>query len=141
MKYAKLENNVATEVVSAEAYATFNATVKALFTQCPDSTVAGATLTGTNTWTPPAAPAAPALPTLTPIQFYMAFTPAERIAIKASTDPEIAEFWATYQLAVQTSTPIDPNLNSVVDGLEYLRARNILASDARIAAIRAGTPQ
>ena len=59
-------------------------------------------------------------PILTPMQLYLAFTPAERIAIKKSTDPDVIEFWATYQLAVQTNTPIDPNLISVQEGLDWL---------------------
>ena len=59
-------------------------------------------------------------PILTPMQLYLAFTPSERIAIKKSTDPDVIEFWATYQLAVQTNTPIDPNLISVQEGLDWL---------------------
>jgi len=94
------------------------------------------------------APAA-VLPKLTPMQFYLAFTPAERIAIKTSTDPVVSEFWATYQLAVQTNTLIDPSLTSVVEGLTYMATSKtatppgagILASSARIAQIQAGTPQ
>ena len=57
---------------------------------------------------------------LSPMAFYLAFTPTERIAIKKSTDPDVIEFWATYQLAVQSNTPIDPNLISVQEGLDWL---------------------
>jgi hypothetical protein len=75
------------------------------------------------------------------MQFYLAFTTAERIAIKGSTDPIVQEFWATFELALQTNTAIDPNLTSVSEGLDYLRAHSILASDDRIAEIKSGTPQ
>ena len=88
-------------------------------------------------------------PILTPMQLYLAFTPAERIAIKKSTDPDVIEFWATYQLSVQTNTPIDPNLISVQEGLDWLATPTtatppgpgILASTARIAQISEGIPQ
>jgi hypothetical protein len=91
------------------------------------------------TFSPP--PAAPA-PILTPMVFYLAFTPAERIAIKASTDPVVVEFWATYQLAAQTSHPIDMGLVSVVEGVTYLSTTTPpLVAPARVAEILAGTPQ
>ena len=87
-------------------------------------------------------------PTLTPMQFYLAFTAAEMIDIKGSADPLVKEFYARYQLAVQTNTPIDPNLVSVQEGLAYLATATtatpagagILAA-GRVAQILAGTPQ
>jgi hypothetical protein len=54
------------------------------------------------------------------MQFYLAFTPSERIAIKGSGDPNVKEFWAAYELATQTGTEINPNLKSVQESLEYL---------------------
>jgi hypothetical protein len=88
------------------------------------------------------------LPLLTPMTLYLAFTPAERIAIKASTDAMVKEFWATYQLSAQLEKPTDPNLVSVQSMLAYLAApvspgpgAGILASQARIAQILAGIPQ
>lgn len=88
------------------------------------------------------------LPVLTPMQFYLAFAPAERVAIKGSSDANVKEFWATYELAAQTGTEIDPNLKSVQEGLEYLAipttatppGPGILAS-ARIQQILQGIPQ
>jgi hypothetical protein len=82
------------------------------------------------------------------MQFYLAFTPTERINIKKSTDPMVMEFWATYQLAAQTGHNIDPNLVSVQEGLAWLATPTtatpagpgILAT-ARIAQISAGVPQ
>ena len=88
-------------------------------------------------------------PTLTPIQFYLAFTPHERIAIKSSTDPDVKEFWATYELAAQVGSSIDPNLVSIVEGLAYLATPatatppgpGVLATAARIAQIQMGIAQ
>jgi len=89
------------------------------------------------------------LPLLTPMTLYMAFTPAERIAIKASTDPMVVEFWAMYQLSVQLDKPTDPNLISVQEAMQYLAqpttatppGPGILASQERVQQILAGIPQ
>ena len=88
-------------------------------------------------------------PTLTPMQFYLAFTPTERMAIRKSVDPVVVEFWSTYQLAAQLNNTIDPNLVSVQEALTYLATATtatppgagILASTARIAQISQGIPQ
>ena len=88
-------------------------------------------------------------PVLTPMQFYLAFTPTERMAIKKSADPVVVEFWATYELAAQLNNTIDPNLVSVQAALTYLATptsatppgAGILVSTARIAQISSGTPQ
>jgi hypothetical protein len=129
--------------------ATHIAAIAAQFVPCPDTVVVGAVKSGA-TWTNPAAvtPPTPPLPLLTPMTLYLAFTPAERIAIKASTDAMVKEFWATYQLSVQLEKPTDPNLVSVQSMLAYLAApvspgpgAGILASPDRIAQILAGIPQ
>jgi len=86
---------------------------------------------------------------LTPMTFYLAFKPAERIAIKASADAMVKEFWATYELAAQLNNPIDPNLVSVTQALGYLAMQptdtppgpGILASANRVSEILAGVPQ
>lgn len=152
-KYARLD--AANTVIEIFEHATLTpstthiAAIAAQFIPCPDAVVVGSTKSG-STWTPPAAitPPTPPLPLLTPMTFYMAFTPAERIAIKASADALVAEFWATYQLSVQLDKPTDPNLPSVQHGLAYLAApvspgpgAGILASPDRVQQILAGIPQ
>ena len=150
--YAQIQGTLVVEVVTQAAYNTFNTTTQALFIACPSNVTAGYTYTAaTQTWTAPPAPPAVQVkyPTLTPMQFYLAFTPTERIAIKKSTDPVVVEFWATYQLAAQLNNTIDPNLVSVQEGLTYLATpttatppgAGILASASRIAQISAGVPQ
>ena len=62
--------------------------------------------------------------TLTALQFYLAFSPAERIAIKKSTDPIVEDFWETYQFAASQGATIDPNLSSIIEGLAYLSNTN-----------------
>ena len=90
-----------------------------------------------------------ALEPLTPMTFYLAFKPDERIAIKSSGDAHVKEFWATYELAVTLDKTIDPNLASVQGAVAYLAQTStdtppgpgILASKDRIAQILAGIPQ
>ncbi len=89
------------------------------------------------------------LPLLTPMTLYLAFKPAERIAIKTSADPLVVEFWAMYQLSVQLDKPTDPNLKSVKEALAYLAqpkaatppGAGILESADRIEEIRRGIAQ
>jgi hypothetical protein len=118
--------------------------IAALFIECPDTVVIGSVKSG-DAWVAPTPvePKPALLPLLTPMTFYLAFTPAERIAIKKSTDEQVVEFWATYQLAVQLDKPIDPNLVSVREAIEYLATPGaaILASSDRIAQILNGVPQ
>lgn len=72
-------------------------------------------------------------PVLTPMQFYLAFTPLERIAIKTSTDAMVKEFWSTYQLAVQTDSPIHMEFPSNQQAIGYL-ARTVAAGGPGILA-------
>ena len=120
--YALIQNGVAVEIVSPAAYNIFNSTTQSLFVSCPSTVTGGYTFVPPSTWTAPHAPPAPVVkyPILTPMQFYLAFTPTERIAIKKSTDLIVVEFWATYQLAAQLNNTIDPNLISVQEGLDWL---------------------
>jgi len=157
-KFARIENSTAVEVftppVGVDIADCFHAEIAGLFTPCPDNVTVGSTIDSSGKWTiaPSPAPAvapAPILPMLTPMTLYLAFTPAERIAIKKSVDPMVIEFWATYQLSVQLDKPTDPNLMSVQEAIGYLAqpttatppGAGILASQARIAQVLAGTPQ
>ena len=148
--YARNVNNVAVDVTTTNPSTIFYPTIAAEFITVPDGTQNGATYAN-GVWTNPPAPtqAPTRYPVLTPMQFYLAFTPAERMAIKKSADPVVVEFWATYQLAAQLNNTIDPNLVSVQEALTYLATATtatppgagILASTARIAQISAGVPQ
>ncbi len=157
MRYARIENGTAVEVFTPPEGATigecFHPDLVTKFSVCPDNVTAGSTVDGSGGWTiaaalpPPSVP--PQLPLLSPMAFYLAFTPVERIAIKTSADPMVKEFWETYELAVQSNASIDPNLVSVQDSLAYLAqptdadppGAGILASIDRVAQILAGTPQ
>lgn len=149
--YARNVNNQAVDVITTDPATTFHADIAAQFIVVSDGTKTGATWNG-STWTNPA----PAIPVTVPFvyapiaagAFYNCFTTAEMIAIKASTDPFVKEFYARYQVALQVNEPINPNLVSVQEGLAYLAApaspgvgAGILGSTARITQILSGIPQ
>lgn len=145
--YARNIGNSAIDVTTTDNVADlFHEDVATQFVEVPAGTVNGATFDGTK-WTNPApAIVVVTLAPLTPMTFYLAFSTAERIALKSSTDPIVAEFWDTYQRAERTNTMIDPNLVSVREGLQYIATPKpggpgILASADRIDEILAGTPQ
>lgn len=146
--YARNVNNQAVDVTTTDPATLYHADVAAQFVVVPDGTLTGATYDpAAKKWTNPATPAAPAapaagpMPRLTPMTFYLAFSPAERIKIKTSTDPLVAEFWDTYQRAERTDTDVDPNLVSIQEGLGYLVQVGILASESRVPDLLAGIPQ
>lgn len=74
---------------------------------------------------PPAVQPQGTYPTLTPMQFYLKFTVAERIAVKASIDPLVKEFWETYQVALQTGSNIDFNIADNRAALAYMSANPV----------------
>ena len=147
MRFAWIENNSIRDIAPGNPSEFYHPDIAKLYdTQVPDDAVNGATLID-GAWTNPAPPPAPepqppgpkVYASLTPMEFYLAFSPQERIAIKSSQDAVVKEFWETYQIAKDLKNNIDPNLSSVVGGLEYLRGLGILASDDRIESIRSGT--
>jgi hypothetical protein len=172
--YARIQNDTAVEVFMPHSgfslVECFHPEVAVLFVEVPDGTEAGATTTdGGSTWTNPTEPAEPApAPTvydlLTPMQFYLAFKTQERKLLKAlattglpansafnatataiPVDPDIEEFWATFQMALQEKSNIDPNLTSIQEGLEYLArptapTPSVITAD-RIPQILAGIAQ
>ena len=144
--WARSVNNQAADVTTTDPSTIFHPAVSAQFMVVTDGTKNGATFAN-GAWTNPPTPAPmpePIIyPMLTPMQYYLAFTPSERIAIKGSSDPVVKEAWATYELAAQLNETINPNLVSVQEALSYFTTTTppILASTARIAQILAGIPQ
>jgi len=90
--------------------------------ECPEGTLVGMAWDGAAFTTP-----TPIVtyPVLTPMQFYLAFTISERIAIKTSTDPVVKEVWDTYQVALQTGSSIDLNLEDNRNALAYMSANPV----------------
>lgn len=140
--YGHILNGVVVALNTQAAYDATHASVQNLWTVIPNGTQVGATANGSGGWTNPAADTTP--PVVTPMQFYTSFTPAERIAIKASTNQMVQEFWDTYERAERTGSPINLGLISVVEGINYMATPApgvALLAPARVAQILAGTPQ
>jgi hypothetical protein len=74
---------------------------------------------------------------VSPIEFKLLFTSAERIAIKTSTDPIVQDFYDITNDA--RLTHIDLGLKSTQDAIAYLVSINIL-TQSRADAILTGAP-
>lgn len=74
-------------------------------------------------------PIAPVLPKLSPVEFMLLFTSAERVAIKAAraTDPVIDDFMDIIE--DPRLTIVDVGLKSTRDALLYLVSKNILTEE------------
>lgn len=69
---------------------------------------------------------------LTRLEFLTRFTASERIAIRASADPNIIDFMELLNLA----TYVDVGDQTTIDGVNYLASQNLIAAD-RVAEILA----
>jgi hypothetical protein len=121
--YARVVGNQAVDVTTTDPHTLFTPTVAQQFITVPDSVVNGSIQISPGSWAPPPPPppAAPVpFPLITPARFYNCFTLQEMLYIKASSDPKVKEFFARYQVAYGADEMIDPNLNSVQGGLNYL---------------------
>lgn len=149
MKKAWMESTKIRDICFGIPHESYAPEIAAFYaTDVPDNAENGDTWDGLTLTKPvvpapvPVAPSAQTLPVLTPIQYYLAFTPQERIAIKSSIDPIIKEAWETYQLSVQLNSSIDPNLVSVTGALQYMTTTTPpILTAARIPQIMAGKAQ
>ena len=126
--WARKVNNQAVDVTTTDPHLLFVATVAAQFEIVPDSVVTGSVYAN-GSWGPPPTPAPlPAIPfpLIPAARFYNCFTAQEMLDIKSSIDPMVKEFFARYQVALGANEPIDPNLDSVTGGLNYLSTTNVL---------------
>ncbi len=114
MKYARVENNTAIEVIDFNPVGAFHPSL--IWTEVPDHVLENATKSG-NTWTNPVVPAPTPVPTpeplaktVSPVEFKLLLAPAERIAIRAAraTDPVIDDMFDILE---------DPRLTGVNLGL------------------------
>lgn len=80
----------------------------------------------------------PVYPKVSPVEFKLLFTSAERIAIKASADPVVQDFFEIVN--DPRLTFVDLGLQSTKDAIAYLASINLLTAD-RAAAILAGNVQ
>jgi len=143
MKKAWVENNRIRDIAAGNPADLFHPDIAALYdTDVPDTAVNGAELVDGEWVNPaPAEPPAPApvpaaAPKVSPVEFKLLFTVLERVAIKASTDPIVQDFFSIVEDT--RLTHVDLGLQSTKDAIGYLQSKGLLTGE-RAAAILTGT--
>lgn len=133
MKKAWVENNRIRDIAAGNPADLFHPDIAALYdTDVPDTAVNGAELVDGEWVNPaPAEPPAPApvpaaAPKVSPVEFKLLFTVLERVAIKASTDPIVQDFFSIVEDT--RLTHVDLGLQSTQDALSYLEAQGLIAA-------------
>jgi hypothetical protein len=129
------------EVVTKDPATLFTAQIAALFVPVSEDAEYRATWSDTDgKWIPvplpdpePVEPPAPepVYPKVSPVEFKLLFTSAERVAIKAvrATDVVIADFFDIVE--DPRLTMVDLSLKSTQDALSYLVMQNLLTEERR----------
>jgi len=145
MKKAWVENNRIRDIAAGNPADLFHPDIAALYdTDVPDTAVNGAELVDGEWVNPaPAEPPAPApvpaaAPKVSPVEFKLLFTAPERVAIKASTDPIVQDFFSI--IDDPRLTYVDLGLVSTQEAVGYLAMEGLIA-EARIQAILSGVVQ
>lgn len=130
--YARIISNVAVDV-STDPATQFHPTIAAQFTAVPAQVQRGWVLNN-GEWAPPetAPQPAPAYPKVSPIEFKLLFTQAERLAINAAreTDQKIADFFDLVD--DPRLTYVDMGLQSTQDALTYLVHKGLITASRRL---------
>ena len=140
MKYARIVNNIAIDVRADSPEGFFTPEIVAEFVEVPDEVENGWVLEN-GTWTAPPEPEPTPAPTeapkVSPVEYKLLFTSAERVAIKAAraTDPVIDDFYDIVE--DPRLTYVDLGLQSVKDAINYLQSKGLLTAE-RAAEILAG---
>jgi hypothetical protein len=144
MKYARQVGNVIQEIIDFDPSGRFAQSVAAQFFSVVDTVQVGARLVN-GAWVnpdPAPAPQAPTAPAkiISPIEFKLLFTSAERIAIQAAraTDPIIDDFYDI--LDDPRLTEVNLGLKSTQNGVGYLALQGHIAP-ARVVEILTGVVQ
>lgn len=123
MKKAWIENNKVRDIANGNPSELFHPDIAVNFdTDVPDDTAVGAELVN-GVWINHVIDDTPVetitvLPLLSPVEFKMLFTSAERIAIKSSTDLVVIDFFEL--INDPRLTQVDRNLQSVKDAIAHL---------------------
>ncbi len=148
--YARKLNNIATDVVTSDPFTLFHPAVAAQFIVVPDGTQDGWVYNGA--WGAPVI-AAPVQQYETKIprqEFFMLFTQAERVNIRASSDAGVRDFLDIIMDLSNTAPPVivDVGRPEVIEAINYLEtvpipnsspSQNLLTTD-RVATILLGRP-
>lgn len=143
MKYSRNVNNRAVDVRTESPDGCFTSDIVAQFVEVPDAVEDGWILNG-ETWEVPPAPVIPEPvapvvipPKVSPIEFKLLFTVQERVAIKASADAIVQDFFSIVE--DPRLTHVDLALKSTQDALSYLEALSLIA-EGRKDEILTGVP-
>jgi len=127
MKYASIRNNKAAEVVTEEAYETFNPTVKAMFQEVPDKVEAEWKLVDGNWVEPDPRPEPePRYKSISKLEFVRLLKEhggsTNQMVVDAKKDANLEFFWLMFDLA----NSIDRNDPEIEEGLDALVEFNYL---------------
>lgn len=144
MPMAWIKDDTVRDVAPGDPAELYHPDMAALFaTEVPDGIVPGAVLVN-GVWTNPTPPSEPSeppaatYPKVSPVEFKLLFTSAERIAIKASTDAVVLDFMEIVN--DPRLTTVDLGLASTQQGVAYLASVGLIG-EARVAEILAGVVQ
>lgn len=147
MKYARNVNNIAVDVRAESPEGCFTPEIAAEFIEVTDEVENGWILEN-GIWTAPPepeptpepTPAPAAAPKVSPVEFKLLFTSAERVAIKTAraTDPVIDDFFGIIE--DPRLTFVDLGLQSTKDAIAYLVSKNLL-TEARASEVLSGVPK
>ena len=130
---AWIENGRIRDVCQGDPTASYHPDIAAHYTEdVPDNAANGDEWDGVTLTKPvipdlvPIEPPAPVPPKVSPVEFKLLFTSAERVAIKASTDPIVQDFFSIVE--DPRLTVVDLALQSTQDALAYLEMLELIAA-------------
>jgi len=135
-KQARIIDDVAVDVVTGDPADFFHPDIAIQFEIVPNQVESGWRRSpDTGTWTAPElippTPASVEAPKVSPVEFKLLFTAAERVAIKASraSDPVIDDFFSIIE--DPRLTHVNLGLQSTKDALTYLEAKGLITTERR----------
>lgn len=144
MKNAWIENNIIRDIANGNPDELFHPDIAKLYdTEVPDDAANGDGWIDGQLVKPvipdpvPVEPPAPVPPKVSPVEFKLLFTAQERVAIKASTDAIVQDFFSIVE--DPRLTHVDLALKSTQDALSYLEALSLIA-EGRKDEILTGVP-
>ena len=130
---AWIENGRIRDVCQGDPAASYHPDIAAHYTaDVPDNAANGDEWDGVTLTKPvipdlvPIEPPAPVPPKVSPVEFKLLFTAPERVAIKASTDPIVQDFFSIVEDT--RLTHVDLGLQSTQDALAYLETLELIAA-------------
>ena len=133
MKKAHIVDNVVLQVIPLNASELFYSQdeINLCDVEVPDYVFPGYIKNNDGTWPHGPSGNIPLCPKVSPVEFKLLFTSAERIAIKAAreTDPIVDDFYSIVD--DPRLTEVDLSLTSTQSAIEYLIAQNLIQADRK----------